>query len=79
MKIAQYYENNRIRLGFVQSEHLAPIIFDGDMIDFIKSGQHPEADDRIIPLNEIQLASPVTRPSKIIAVGLNYKDHSDES
>jgi 2-keto-4-pentenoate hydratase/2-oxohepta-3-ene-1,7-dioic acid hydratase in catechol pathway len=79
MKIAQYYKNNKIRLGLVQSEHLAPIIFDGDMIDFIKSGQHPETDDRIIPLKEIQLASPVTRPSKIIAIGLNYKDHADES
>jgi len=79
MKIAQYYENNSIRLGLVQSENLVPIIFDGDMIDFIKSDQRPKTGDRLIPLNEIQLASPVTRPSKIIAIGLNYKDHADES
>lgn len=79
MKIAQYYENNSIRLGLVQEKHIAPIIFEGDMIDFINSGQSPETDNNVIPLNKIQLASPVTRPSKIIAIGLNYKDHADES
>ena len=79
MKIAQYYENNTIRLGLVQSKNIAPIIFDGDMIDFINSGQPPEIGDSVIPLSEIRLASPVTRPSKIIAIGLNYKDHADES
>jgi 2-keto-4-pentenoate hydratase/2-oxohepta-3-ene-1,7-dioic acid hydratase in catechol pathway len=79
MKIAQYYENRNTRLGLVQSENLSPIRFEGDMIDFIKSDQPIETERRLIPLSEIHLAPPVTRPSKIIAIGLNYKDHAEES
>jgi 2-keto-4-pentenoate hydratase/2-oxohepta-3-ene-1,7-dioic acid hydratase in catechol pathway len=30
-------------------------------------------------LNEVQLLAPVTRPGKIIAVGLNYRDHAIET
>lgn len=33
----------------------------------------------IFPLAEVQLLAPVARPGKIIAVGLNYRDHSMET
>lgn len=79
MIIAQYYYDSSIRLGLVRGEHIVPIDFDGDMIDVIKSGQRLETLDSVISLNDIKLAPPVTNPSKIIAVGLNYKDHADES
>ncbi|MBW2344401.1 MAG: hypothetical protein JRF53_10395 [Deltaproteobacteria bacterium] len=39
MKIAQFYDNNDIRLGLIHAERLIPIDFDGDMIDLIKYGQ----------------------------------------
>jgi 2-keto-4-pentenoate hydratase/2-oxohepta-3-ene-1,7-dioic acid hydratase in catechol pathway len=80
MKIAQFYEKSQIRLGLVQGNDLVPIDFDGDMIDFIRSGQQYETfGGSAIPLDQIKLAPPVTRPSKIIALGLNYKDHAEES
>jgi len=79
MKIAQFHKNNRIRLGLIQSDSLIPIDFDGDMIDFIKSGQLPETVGDAVSLDEVRLAPSVSRPSKIIALGLNYKDHAEES
>jgi len=79
MKIAQYYDKDIIRLGLIQSDSIVPIDFDGDMIAFIKSRQPPVAKGTAISLNDVMLAPPVTRPSKIIAVGLNYRDHAEES
>ena len=79
MKIAQFYDNSIIRLGLIQSDSIVPVDFNGDMIAFIKSGQRPETGGSAISLNEIRLAPPITRPSKIIAIGLNYRDHAEES
>ena len=80
MKIAQFYNEGRIRVGLIQDDTLIPFDFDGDMIDFIEGGgtkkpRHTE----VIPLDQVRLAPPVTRPSKILALGLNYKDHAKES
>jgi len=79
MKIAQFYDNDNIRLGLIRSDTIVPIDFHGDMMEFIKNGQTPETKGGAIPLNEIRLAPPVTQPSKIIAIGLNYRDHAEES
>jgi hypothetical protein len=38
MKIAQFIDNGRIRLGLVLEKVLQPIDFDGDMKDFLKIG-----------------------------------------
>jgi len=78
MKIAQYYQNGRVRLGLVREEGLSPLNFEGDMIDFMVSSRSPEPSGGIIPLREVELAPPITRPSKIIALGLNYRDHAEE-
>ncbi len=81
MKIAQFREKNRIRLGLVSGENIQPLDFDGDMIEFmIKSNPLEElpVSGPAIPLAEIELAPPVSRPSKIIAIGLNYLEHADE-
>jgi len=32
-----------------------------------------------LPLSEVRLLPPVPRPGKIVAIGLNYRDHSTES
>ena len=78
MKVAQFYEEDRIRLGVVRDKLLMPVGFDGDMVDFIQVGGAPEyMEDSSIPLHQVRLAPPVTRPSKIIGIGLNYLDHVD--
>jgi len=80
MKVAQFYEEDRIRLGVIRDKLIMPVGFDGDMIDFIQVGGAPEyMEDSSIPLQQVRLAPPVTRPSKIIGIGLNYLDHVDES
>ena len=79
MKIAQYYENNRIRLGLVESGSITPLDFEGDMVAFIGSGGvgKPQS-STAIAADRVKLAPPVTRPAKIIGIGLNYKDHAAE-
>jgi 2-keto-4-pentenoate hydratase/2-oxohepta-3-ene-1,7-dioic acid hydratase in catechol pathway len=78
MKIAQFYKGTQIRLGLVERESLVPIDFDGDMVAFIEQGGKPMGTGNPVPLTEVILAPPVSRPFKIIALGLNYKDHADE-
>ncbi len=79
MKIAQFYENNRICLGLINGDTLVPLDFEGDMIDFIKGNRACEPCNQSIDLMHIQFAPVVTRPTKIIAIGLNYLDHIRES
>ena len=83
MRIVQFYEGSRVRLGVIQADALIPVDFDGDMIQFIES--HGEShrvlkleSSQTIDLGRVTLAAPVTRPSKIIGIGLNYKDHAEE-
>ena len=58
-----------------------------DMLEFLKAGEVAmqaakdllaTADDGI-PVDSVKLLSPVTNPSKIIAIGLNYMDHIREA
>jgi 2-keto-4-pentenoate hydratase/2-oxohepta-3-ene-1,7-dioic acid hydratase in catechol pathway len=80
MKIAQYYEGGRVRLGWVRGDSVVPIRFEGDMIDFIEGGgERSRGEEDAVPLHAIRLAPAVSRPTKIMAVGLNYRDHAEES
>jgi 2-keto-4-pentenoate hydratase/2-oxohepta-3-ene-1,7-dioic acid hydratase in catechol pathway len=83
MRIAQFYEGSRVRLGLIQADTLIPVDFDGDMIQFIESHRESHRtlklqSSQTINLDRVTLAAPVTRPSKIIGIGLNYKDHAEE-
>jgi 2-keto-4-pentenoate hydratase/2-oxohepta-3-ene-1,7-dioic acid hydratase in catechol pathway len=78
MKIAQFYHKGDVRLGLVQGDQLLPMAFKGDMKAFIQSGsQHPVTTEPF-PIGEAVFAPAVTGPSKIMAIGLNYKDHAEE-
>ncbi|MBW2028918.1 MAG: fumarylacetoacetate hydrolase family protein [Deltaproteobacteria bacterium] len=80
MKIAQYYDQTgKVRVGVVEGDMLQPLGFHRDMIDLILNGPGLERAGNPLPLGPVQLAPPVTRPSKIIAIGLNYVDHIQES
>jgi 2-keto-4-pentenoate hydratase/2-oxohepta-3-ene-1,7-dioic acid hydratase in catechol pathway len=79
MKIAQYYEKGRIRLGIIEDDRLIPIEFQGDMIDFINNPVEIEVRSGLMPLKDVDFAPVVSRPSKIIGIGLNYQDHIEES
>jgi 2-keto-4-pentenoate hydratase/2-oxohepta-3-ene-1,7-dioic acid hydratase in catechol pathway len=43
----------------------------------IVAGQSPQM--RAVPLSKVRLCAPLRRPSKIVAIGLNYMDHASEA
>jgi 2-keto-4-pentenoate hydratase/2-oxohepta-3-ene-1,7-dioic acid hydratase in catechol pathway len=79
MKIAQYYDHQQIRLGLVDGQSLYPLDSQGSMIDLIEQGTPAKPNGPALPLEKIRFAPVVSRPSKIIALGLNYLDHARES
>jgi 2-keto-4-pentenoate hydratase/2-oxohepta-3-ene-1,7-dioic acid hydratase in catechol pathway len=79
VKIAQFHENGRVRLGLIQAGGMTPLDFEGDMISFIGSDRTLKIQNsRTFPLDRVKLAPPLTRPAKIIGIGLNYRDHAEE-
>jgi len=79
MKIAQYYKNDRLRLGQIEDDRLIPMDFPGTMVDFIKNPSTWKPEGPPQTLEGIRFAPSVWSPSKIIAMGLNYLDHIQES
>jgi len=70
MKICRFYDNNsEKRFGIVENKIIIEI--EGTPFDSftIKDKKHN--------LDEVKLLAPCV-PSKIVAIGLNYKDHADE-
>ena len=80
MRIAQYYHNGRLQIGRIEADQLLPLDFNGNLLEFIQK-QTPVniASKERLPLAHIQWAPPIHNPSKIIAIGLNYLDHIQES
>jgi len=79
MKITQFYENEGIRLGIIEKQKLIPLDYKGDMVEFIKSGPGYNLSKDQRQIADIKLAAVVSTPQKIIAIGLNYQDHVQES
>ncbi len=69
MKIFRFRYRNRVRWGILTEEKLLPVrgsIFE----DFV-------VEEKGIPIGSVTLLAPVI-PSKIVAVGVNYRDHAAE-
>ena len=80
MKFAQFYSNDgSVKVGIVKKGKLFPLFFEGDIIDLISHGFGAEHDNHGYAPSEVQFAPAVSRPSKIIALGLNYREHAEES
>lgn len=90
MKIVTFLHQNEQRLGIVTGNAVVPIPqqnMAGDMNRLIadweklKPGLEKIAGNAsdALPLNAVRLLAPVTRPGKILAIGLNYRDHIAES
>ncbi len=79
MKIAQYYKKGNLHLGLVEDDSMVPVDFHGTMQDYIINPRPLRASGKPFLSGEVKFAPPVTRPSKIIAIGLNYLDHIKES
>ena len=82
MKLAQYIDREKkgIRLGCIdtETERLRPLAFAGELPEWLAAGRPEELEGGDVPLAEIELTAPVSRPGKIIAIGLNYIEHALE-
>jgi 2-keto-4-pentenoate hydratase/2-oxohepta-3-ene-1,7-dioic acid hydratase in catechol pathway len=50
-----------------------------DLVAYLAGEEDPAVDGAPIPVESLQLSAPVPRPGKIICVGLNYRDHAEET
>jgi 2-keto-4-pentenoate hydratase/2-oxohepta-3-ene-1,7-dioic acid hydratase in catechol pathway len=69
MKIVRFAAENRVNYGILK----------GDSIQTIEDEpfRQIKPSDRHYPLSEVKLLSPCT-PSKVVALGLNYRSHAEE-
>jgi len=94
MKLVSYKSSGeQIQLGALKGNHIVNLHrasageLADDMLEFLKAGEVAmqtardvlaKADDGIMA-DSVKLLSPVTNPSKVIAIGLNYMDHIREA
>lgn len=91
MKLATFTHHGETRIGVVHGDSIVDLAaaapgLPRDMVGFLEAGDGAMARAReasagaaSIPLGEVQLRAPVLRPGKILAIGLNYRDHVEES
>lgn len=89
MKLATFTHSGRTRIGVVQDGGIldlsaaAPAL-PTEMRNFLEAGAPAlqaarAAKGALIPLKDAYLQAPVLRPSKFLAIGLNYADHIAET
>lgn len=88
MKLISYIHENSEGIGAVIENGVVTLNeFAPSMIHLIENwdalsdrvAEKIERDSSRIGLNEVRLRAPIPRPGKILAIGLNYKDHIAES
>lgn len=88
MRLVTFTDNGTTRLGVMQGQNITDLSraapdLPREMNAFLRAGEsaieaagNAEGDD--FALNEVKLLSPVSQPSKVLAVALNYSDHLAE-
>jgi 2-keto-4-pentenoate hydratase/2-oxohepta-3-ene-1,7-dioic acid hydratase in catechol pathway len=92
MKIVRYEDRSGAKLGVIKEEGVVELTrrfppLSDNMIELIKQWAHlkPNIERLVLEsvpdamLTEVHLLAPVTRPGKVMAIGLNYADHIKES
>jgi 2-keto-4-pentenoate hydratase/2-oxohepta-3-ene-1,7-dioic acid hydratase in catechol pathway len=92
MKLVTFTHGGKTRIGAVVAEEIVDVSGQGrnvpsDMVAFLEQGapaleQAREAcasERGRLALTDVQLEAPIRRPPKILAVGLNYRDHIEET
>src|SRR5919202_4045451 len=67
-------------VGYIEDGEVRPL-GGSSMLEYIEHGRSAERQPggEVVPLEEARLHAPITRPQKIIAIGLNYEDHAAET
>jgi 2-keto-4-pentenoate hydratase/2-oxohepta-3-ene-1,7-dioic acid hydratase in catechol pathway len=90
MKLATFTHQGATRIGVVVDDGVVDLAVAApdlprDMIGLLEDGKAMArvrdiaAAAKTIPLTEVTLRAPVLNPGKILAIGLNYRDHVEES
>ena len=61
--------------GRVEEDKIVPM--GDDLLAYLATGRQREGD--ALALADVSLRAPIPRPEKVIGVGLNYRDHAQES
>lgn len=90
MRLTTYSFSSKEGIGSISGDEIIPFSQDSslptDMLSFLEAGSRVfEAANQLcnnsterISLKEVTLKAPISRPPKIIAIGLNYVDHLEE-
>ena len=89
MKLATFTQSGRAHIGVVQDGGILDLSVAApslptEMRAFLEAGANAmqtarAAKGALIPLKDVHLEAPVLRPSKFLAIGLNYADHIAET
>ena len=85
MKLVTFSQGADHRIGRLEGEEIVDLSsIAPDMLSFLEAGQAAldrarQTDEPRIAQAEARLEAPLARPPKILAVGLNYADHIEES
>lgn len=86
MKLVTYATDAGPRVGCLDDGEVVPTPGIPSMIDFLKDPTLESTIEAALkgrigahPVNNVKLLAPLPRPTKIIAIGLNYKDHVEET
>jgi 2-keto-4-pentenoate hydratase/2-oxohepta-3-ene-1,7-dioic acid hydratase in catechol pathway len=83
VKLARYRRQGGVGLGEVSGAEIRELLFAGpDEAGADLLVRHMEGEGHggaVWPLDEVEMLSPVARPSKILCIGLNYLDHVVET
>jgi 2-keto-4-pentenoate hydratase/2-oxohepta-3-ene-1,7-dioic acid hydratase in catechol pathway len=63
--------------GFGRVEGGSVVPMGGDLLAWLEGA--PAVEGPAVPLDSLRLRAPVSRPCKIFGVGLNYRDHAEET
>ena len=87
MKLATFNENGATRIGRVEGDEIVDLGDAGlprEMAELLAAGDDAlasaaKATGKTFALSAVTLCAPVLRPPKILAIGLNYQDHIEET
>ena len=90
MRLISFKNGSRNQIGALYKDEVIPFSLDSslpeDMLSFLEAGEDAlkaarklfETTHKRIAVNDIKILAPISRPPKIIAIGLNYADHLEE-
>jgi 2-keto-4-pentenoate hydratase/2-oxohepta-3-ene-1,7-dioic acid hydratase in catechol pathway len=68
------------KVGYIDNGEVRPL-GGASLLEYIEHGRSAERQPggEAVALEEVRLRAPITRPGKIVAIGLNYVDHAEET